>query len=135
MRCSGIFVPGVQAAGPISNNFATVSRVQTKSSRLSAGEKLYPQQGCDAPPEQSVQVRAGPAAVFGLQRMAGGAGAEHSGAGIAGIGRQRILGTTVRSRVLRFERLGIPAMDRAVAAAAEQRPCIRQKGDGPDRLA
>ena len=26
-------------------------------------------------------------------------------------------------------------MDRAVAAAAEQRPCVRQKGDGPDRHA
>jgi hypothetical protein len=53
------------------------------------------------------------------------------------MGRQRILGSEVRSRVLRVERLGIPAMDcaAAAAAAAEQRPCVRQKGDGPDRRA
>ena len=42
------------------------------------------------------------AAVFGLQRMAGGAGAKHGGAGIAGIGRQRIPGSAARSRVLRL---------------------------------
>ena len=40
MRCSGILVPGVYAEGPISNNLATVSGVQTISRRLSASEKL-----------------------------------------------------------------------------------------------
>jgi len=40
MRCSGILVPGVNAAGPISNSLDTVSGVHTISSVLSAAEKL-----------------------------------------------------------------------------------------------
>jgi len=40
MRCSGILVPGVNAAGPISNSLDTVSSVYTISSVLSAAEKL-----------------------------------------------------------------------------------------------
>src|ERR1043166_9016177 len=42
MRCSGILVPGVYSAGPISKSFATVSDVHTMSSFFSAAEKLYP---------------------------------------------------------------------------------------------